>query len=204
MNQTHLTWHDHTIQKADRIKAYAQKPFILWFTGLSGSGKSTLANLVETQLFGQGYKTYLLDGDNIRQGLNADLGFDEASRMENIRRVAEVAKLFVDSGTIVIAAFISPFEKDRQMVRNLVQKDEFIEIFVDASLDVCEHRDPKGLYKKAREGKLKEFTGIDSAYERPHAPEIHIDNTCQSAEESVKNIVDYLKKEGLIFERGKE
>jgi adenylylsulfate kinase len=197
MNQTHLTWHDHTIQKADRIKAYAQKPFILWFTGLSGSGKSTLANLVETQLFQQGYKTYLLDGDNIRQGLNADLGFDEASRIENIRRIGEVAKLFVDGGIIVIAAFISPFEKDRQMVRNLVQKDEFIEIFVDAPLDICEQRDSKGLYAKARKGELKHFTGIDSPYESPVHPEIYIDASHTLSNNS-HTIITYLIEHGFI------
>ncbi len=204
MKQTNVIWHHHSIQKADRIKAYAQKPFILWLTGLSGSGKSTLANEVEKYLFQKGYKTYLLDGDNIRQGLNADLGFDEVSRIENMRRIAEVAKLFVDSGIIVITAFISPFEKDRQRVRNLVKKDEFIEVFVDVPLEVCEQRDPKGLYKKVREGKLKEFTGIDSVYERPVSSEIHIENTHKSIQENVNTIVHYLIHKGLILERAQE
>ncbi|OOX99035.1 adenylyl-sulfate kinase [Campylobacter coli] len=169
-----LTWHASSITKAQRAKLKKQKPCVLWFTGLSGSGKSTLANAVEKKLFEQGFHTYLLDGDNVRHGLNGDLGFDEASRVENIRRIGELCKLFMDAGVIVLCAFISPFEKDRKLVKDLLEEDEYIEIFVDTSLEVCEKRDPKGLYKKARQGEIKNFTGIDSPYERPKNPHIHI------------------------------
>lgn len=157
--------HTHQITKKDRIKYTAQKPCILWFTGLSGSGKSTIAGAIEKVLHSNSNLTYLLDGDNVRHGLNKDLGFDEASRIENIRRIGEVSKLFVDSGLIVLSAFISPFRSDRELVKELVEGSEFIEIFIDTPLDVCENRDPKGLYKKARKGEIKDFTGIDSPYE---------------------------------------
>lgn len=163
MNEN-IVWHQQKIQKGNRAKLTNQKPCILWFTGLSGSGKSTIANALEEMLHHNGNFTYLLDGDNIRHGLNSDLGFDEGSRVENIRRVGEVAKLFVDSGQIVLSAFISPFASDRELVKSLVNKDEFIEIFIDTALEVCESRDPKGLYKKARAGEIKDFTGIDSPY----------------------------------------
>ena len=156
-----------TIDRLARAKALRQKPLCLWFTGLSGSGKSTLANLLEQRLHDMGRHTYLLDGDNVRQGLNRDLGFADADRVENIRRVAEVARLMVDAGLITIVAFISPFRSERQMARDLFDPGEFIEIFVDAPLEVCEQRDPKGLYRKARAGQIKNFTGIDSAYEVP-------------------------------------
>lgn len=169
-----LTWHTSSITKYQRAKLKNQKPCVLWLTGLSGSGKSTLANALEKRLFEQGFHTYFLDGDNIRHGLNKDLGFDEISRVENIRRIGEVCKLFVDAGIIVIGAFISPFKKEREMVRELFEKGEFVEIFVDTPLEICEKRDPKGLYKKARSGEIKNFTGIDSPYEAPEDPEIHI------------------------------
>ncbi|EAJ5701986.1 adenylylsulfate kinase [Campylobacter lari subsp. concheus] len=169
-----LTWYVSSITKTQRAKLKSQKPCVLWFSGLSGSGKSTLANAVEKKLFEQGFHTYLLDGDNVRHGLNKDLGFDEASRVENIRRIGEVCKLFVDAGMIVLCAFISPFEKDRKLIRDLLEEDEYIEIFVDTPLEVCEKRDPKGLYKKARNGEIKNFTGIDSPYEKPKIPHIHI------------------------------
>ncbi|NPA03851.1 MAG: adenylyl-sulfate kinase [Epsilonproteobacteria bacterium] len=185
-----VVWHNTKITKEDRIKLTKQKPCILWFTGLSGSGKSTLANALEEKLYKNGNLTYLLDGDNIRHGLNSDLGFSSKDRQENIRRIGEVSKLFVDAGLIVLSAFISPFRKDREFVRNLVSKDEFIEIFVDTPLSECEKRDPKGLYKKARKGEIKEFTGISSPYEPPLAPEIHIKNL--SLEESVEKILNYL------------
>ncbi|CAG9960197.1 adenylyl-sulfate kinase [Campylobacter lari] len=169
-----LTWHTSSITKTQRAKLKNQKPCVLWFSGLSGSGKSTLANAVEKKLFEQGFHTYLLDGDNVRHGLNKDLGFDEASRVENIRRIGEVCKLFIDAGMIVLCAFISPFEKDRKLIKDLLDEDEYIEIFVDTPLEICEKRDPKGLYKKARNGEIKNFTGIDSPYEKPKNPHIHI------------------------------
>ena len=145
-----IVWHNTTITNSDRNKLLKQKPFVLWFTGLSASGKSTLANIVEQKIFGMKYKTYLLDGDNVRHGLNKDLGFDEESRIENIRRIGEVSKLFLDSGIIVLTAFISPFKSDRQLVRSLFEKGQFLEVFIDSSLETCEKRDPKGMYKKAR------------------------------------------------------
>src|SRR5690606_6185147 len=144
-----------------------QQPFVIWLTGLSGSGKSSIANALDLHLFQQGCRTYLLDGDNVRHGLNKDLGFDQASRVENIRRVGEVSKLLVDAGLIVITAFISPYRSDRAMVRQMFEMGEFIEVFLDTPIEVCEQRDPKGLYKKARSGAIKDFTGIDSPYERP-------------------------------------
>jgi len=159
------------ISKAQRSQLKGQKPCILWLTGLSGSGKSTLAQSIEALLHHQGAHTYLLDGDDLRSGLNQDLGFSDRDREENIRRVAQVAQLFVQAGVIVIAAFISPFRKDRSLARGLVGSAEFIEIYVDTPLEICEQRDPKGLYKKARQGELKQFTGIDSAYEAPEHPE---------------------------------
>ncbi|HEG5396481.1 TPA: adenylyl-sulfate kinase [Campylobacter coli] len=185
-----LTWHASSITKAQRAKLKKQKPRVLWFTGLSGSGKSTLANAVEKKLFEQGFHTYLLDGDNVRHGLNGDLGFDEASRVENIRRIGELCKLFMDAGMIALCAFISPFEKDRKLVKDLLEEDEYIEIFVDTSLEVCEKRDPKGLYKKARQGEIKNFTGIDSPYERPKNPHIHI--TKEDLNENVDMILGFL------------
>ncbi len=163
-----------TIDRSARAKALGQKPLCLWFTGLSGSGKSTLANLLEQRLHDMGRHTYVLDGDNVRQGLNRDLGFADADRVENIRRVAEVARLMVDAGLITIVAFISPFRSERQMARDLFGSGEFIEVFVDAPLDVCEQRDPKGLYRKARAGQIKNFTGINSAYEVPDPAEADI------------------------------
>lgn len=193
-----VVWHESRIKKGDRIKLLAQRPFVLWFTGLSGSGKSSIANAVEVKLHSMGAKTYLLDGDNIRHGLNKDLGFDEKSREENIRRIGEVAKLFVDSGLVVITAFISPFAKDRALARALVQKDEFVEVFIDTPLEVCESRDPKGLYKKARDGEIKDFTGIDSPYEVPLKPELHIKSSGKDISKIVEKIVKYLKEKEYI------
>jgi len=174
---------------------------MLWFTGLSGAGKSTIANLVEMQLHTMGFHTYLLDGDNVRHGLNKDLGFTAADRVENIRRIAEVAKLMLDAGLIVLTAFISPFRAERSMARSLVNKDEFIEVFVDAPLSVAELRDPKGLYKKARRGELKNFTGIDSPYEEPEAPEIHLDTVRLAKEEAVVRVLATLRRLGIIQDR---
>ena len=194
----YISWHQHKVSKQDRSRIKGHKPCVIWFTGLSGSGKSTIANALEDALNRKGYHTYLLDGDNIRHGLNKDLGFSDEDRKENIRRIAEVAKLFVDAGLIVITAFISPFKEEREFARSLVEKDEFIEVFVDTPLKVCEQRDPKGLYKKAKEGKIKNFTGIDSPYEPPDAPEIHIRTERLTVQESVERIMRYLKEKGIL------
>ena len=190
--------HLHHITKQDRSRIKSQTPCILWFTGLSGSGKSTIANAVEAKLNELKKHTYLLDGDNIRMGLNRGLGFSNEDRIENIRRIGEVAKLFVDAGIIVLTAFISPFQEERDRVRSLVGEDEFIEIFIDTPLKVCESRDPKGLYKKARKGEILNFTGIDSPYEAPKNPEIHIHNDGISTEEAAKQIIDYLKTRNYL------
>ncbi|MCE2680762.1 MAG: adenylyl-sulfate kinase [Burkholderiales bacterium] len=185
------------INKTARAVQKGQTPKIVWLTGLSGAGKSTIANLVEKKMHALGRHTYLLDGDNVRHGLNKDLGFTEADRVENIRRVAEVAKLMLDAGLIVITAFISPFRAERRMARSLVQSDEFIEVFIDTPVAVAEQRDPKGLYKKARRGELKNFTGIDSPYEAPEAPEIRLETTRMSADESAEKIVAFLVKSDI-------
>ena len=193
-----LTWHNSKITKEQRAKIKKQKPCILWFTGLSGSGKSTIAAALEEKLFELGYHTYILDGDNIRHGLCKDLSFDKKSRKENIRRVGEVSKLFVESGLIILVALISPFREDRNMVRNLVNSNEFIEIYVNTSLDICETRDVKGLYKKAREGKIKNFTGINSPYEEPLNPEIILYGT-ETIEQNVNKIINYLFDNKYLF-----
>ncbi|MGA1847604.1 adenylyl-sulfate kinase [Deferribacter abyssi] len=193
-----IVYHPHKITKSDRSKIKGHKPCVLWFTGFSGSGKSTIANALEEILNRKGYHTYLLDGDNIRHGLNKDLGFSIEDRKENIRRIAEVAKLFVDAGLIVITAFISPFKEERDFARSLVEEDEFIEVFVDTPLSVCEQRDPKGLYKKARQGKIKNFTGIDSPYEAPESPEVHIRTDELTVQESVEKIITYLREKKII------
>jgi bifunctional enzyme CysN/CysC len=171
---------------------------MLWFTGLSGAGKSTIANLVEKRLHALGRHTYTLDGDNVRHGLNKDLGFTDADRVENIRRVAETAKLFVDAGLIVLVSFISPFRSERRMARDLVETGEFVEVFVDTPLQVAETRDPKGLYRKAREGKIKNFTGIDSPYEPPESPELRLDTTTAAPEELAERIVAWMETHGYL------
>lgn len=186
------------IDKAARAALKGQKPCVLWLTGLSGAGKSTIANLVERRLHAMGRHTYLLDGDNIRHGLNRDLGFTDADRVENIRRVAEVAKLMVDAGLIVITAFISPFRSERLMARSLFETGEFIEVFVNTPLEVAEARDPKGLYKKARRGELKNFTGIDSPYEAPEAPEIDLDTRRLTADEAAQTVLLRLQQAGYV------
>ena len=190
--------HALEVDKTSRSAMKGQKSCVLWYTGLSGSGKSTIANAVDKRLHASGRHTYLLDGDNVRHGLNKDLGFTEADRVENIRRIAEVAKLMVDAGLIVGTAFISPFRNERRMARGLLPEGEFIEIFIDTPLAVAEQRDPKGLYKKARRGELKNFTGIDSPYEEPDAPEIRIDTTALSADEAAERIIAHLKRLGII------
>jgi len=194
-----IVWNNSPISKDNRAKLTKQKPCVLWFTGLSGSGKSTIANVIEEILYHNENFTYLLDGDNIRHGLNSDLGFDDKSRVENIRRIRELTKLFVDSGLIVLTAFISPFKNDRKMARDLLEDQEFIEIFIDTPLKVCESRDPKGLYKKARLGEIKDFTGINSPYEVPQNAEIHIKNDNISIEKTCEQIIDYLIKNNYII-----
>jgi len=192
-----MTNHIYPIQTKvstdDRQKLLDQKARLIWFTGLSGSGKSTLAVQLEAQLHQMGYTTYLLDGDNIRSGLNKDLTFSEEDRVENIRRIGEVAKLFVDAGVIVLSAFISPFEADRQQVRQIVGTENFIEVFVDTPLEICEQRDVKGLYKKARAGEVKNFTGISSPYEAPKNPDIRIKTNEISVEESIRKLLDVVE-----------
>ena len=197
-----VVWHDATISNNNRNKLLNQIPFILWFTGLSASGKSTLANIVEKKLFQLNYKTYLLDGDNVRHGLNKDLGFNEESRIENIRRIGEVAKLFLDSGIIMLTAFISPFKSDRDLARSLVEKEQFIEVFIDASLETCEKRDPKGMYVKARSGEISNFTGISSPYEPPENPEIHVINNKITLDDASDQIIEYLIEKKYITKKG--
>jgi len=193
-----IQWHDMEIDKASRALAKAQKPCVLWFTGLSGSGKSTIADRLEQRLHGFGKHTTLLDGDNVRHGLNKDLGFTDQDRVENIRRIAEVAKLMTESGLISLVSFISPFRAERALARELMEEGEFIEIFVDTPIEVCEARDPKGLYKKARAGELKNFTGIDSDYEAPENAEITLPSSAAEVDELVDHIIDYLKTNGVI------
>jgi len=193
-----IVWHQHSVDKAARAANKKQQPCVLWFTGLSGSGKSTVAGALENELHKAGYHTYLLDGDNVRFGLCGDLGFSDDDRKENIRRVGEVAKLMVDAGVIVLTAFISPHRQERELVRSLLGDSEFIEIHVDADLATCEQRDPKGLYKKARAGEIKNFTGIDSVYEAPEKPELYLDNGNNPVATSVEQIMAYLSQQGHI------
>lgn len=193
-----ITWHHSTVTKSKRHLVNGHKSCVLWFTGLSGSGKSTLANAVDHALFEQGCKSYVLDGDNIRHGLNKDLSFGVEDRRENIRRIGEVAKLFVDSGQIVSSAFISPFRSDREIVRNLFQSGEFVEIYLQCPIGVCEDRDPKGLYQKARRGEIPEFTGISSPYEIPNSPEITIATDQLTIQQSVEKILTYLKTKEIL------
>lgn len=180
------------VTKANRLSLLNQKPKVIWFTGLSGSGKSTLATHLEFQLFAKQYKCYLLDGDNVRTGLSSDLDFSDHSRKENIRRIGEVAKLFLDSGLVVLSAFISPFKEDRDQVRTIVGSENFLEIFVDCPLEVCEQRDVKGLYKKARSGEIKNFTGISSSYDRPLNPDITVNTHLQSLPESLTLLIEFV------------
>jgi adenylylsulfate kinase len=197
-NNENIIHHTHEVTKEQRAGVKKQKPCILWFTGLSGSGKSTLANALESRLLELKKHTYLLDGDNIRMGLNKGLTFSDADRVENIRRIGEVAKLFVDAGTIVLTAFISPFRVDRESVRELVADDEFIEVYIDTPLEICESRDPKGLYKKARKGEIPNFTGISSPYEAPLNAEIHIKTDSLSVDECTDKVLSYLEKKGYL------
>lgn len=197
-NPRNLVWHPHQITRHDRARRNGQRPFVIWFTGLSGSGKSTLAGALEERLFAAGHHCYLLDGDNIRHGLNRDLGFGDADRVENIRRVGELCKILVDAGLIVIAGFISPFARDRAMVRHLLEPGEFVEVYLDTPLAVCERRDPKGLYRKARAGEIRHVTGIDSPYEPPEDAEVVLDTAAREVGACVDAVVDYCRRTELI------
>lgn len=190
---SNTVFHHYNITRADREKQLGQRGFVLWFTGLSGSGKSTIANAVEQQLYKSGYKTYTLDGDNIRQGINKGLTFTAEDRAENLRRIAEVAKLFVDSGQICMAAFVSPTRADRKIVKDIIGDKDFIEVFVDTPLEICEQRDVKGLYAMARKGEIKNFTGISAPYESPENPEIVVKTEHKTIEDSAKEVFDYIK-----------
>ena len=193
-----IRWHNATVTRRDRERLNGHRSFILWFTGLSGAGKSTLAHRVEELLFLRGCRTYVFDGDNVRHGLCSDLGFSAEDRHENIRRIGEMSKLFVDAGVIALTAFISPFRRDRDMVRNLVEPGDFIEIYCNTPLEICEQRDVKGLYRKARRGEIKDFTGISSPYEPPENPEIVVDTGTEPLETCARQILDYLERNGKI------
>ncbi|WP_241242260.1 adenylyl-sulfate kinase [Thalassotalea sp. G2M2-11] len=198
MKTENTVWHAQHIDKAQRAQLKQQQPCLLWYTGLSGSGKSTVANAVDALLFERGCHSYLLDGDNVRHGLNGDLAFSDEDRVENIRRISEVSKLFVDAGLIVSTAFISPFAADRAMAKEMLAEGEFIEVFIDTPIDVCEQRDPKGLYKKARAGEIKDFTGIDSSYDIPESPTIHVKTAEQTVAQCAEQVVQFLVKHQYI------
>jgi len=193
MSKTNIVPHQHKISKADRQKNNGHKATIVWFTGLSGSGKSTLASYVEELLFKDAVQTYILDGDNIRSGLNSDLSFSPEDRGENIRRIGEVAKLFVDAGVVVLTAFVSPYENNREFVRGLVEEGEFIEVFVDCPLEVCEERDPKGLYQKARSGEISNFTGVSAPFEPPQNPELTVNTAEEELTSLGENVYTYIQ-----------
>jgi len=196
--RNNVVWHHHPVDQSVRAEQKDQRPVVIWFTGLSASGKSTLAGALEEILTAQGYHTYLLDGDNVRHGLCKDLGFSDANRTENIRRVGEVAKLMADAGLIVMTAFISPFRADRRIAREILPPGQFVEVFMDASLEVCKERDPKGLYIKAERGEVKQFTGIDSPYEIPPEPEVHVDADRLSVPQGVNLLLDYLHEQEIL------
>jgi adenylylsulfate kinase len=198
MSDKNIVWHEHHVSKEQRASIKEQKPCVLWFTGLSGSGKSTIANAVELKLIALKKHTYILDGDNIRLGLNKGLSFSETDRIENIRRIGEVSKLFVDAGIIVLTAFISPFQKDRKQVREMLSDQEFIEVYIDTPIEICESRDPKGLYKKARKGEISNFTGISSPYEPPQHPEIQLKTDEMTIDIAVEKILNYLTENGYL------
>lgn len=195
---TNITWHETSVTVEDREQLLNQKGCVVWFTGLSGSGKSTLANAVAHLLHERNHHTYVLDGDNVRHGLNKNLGFSPEDREENIRRVGEVARLFVDAGTIVMTAFISPYCADRDQARELISDNRFVEVYVECPLDVCEERDPKGLYKKARSGEIKEFTGISAPYEAPDGPEVLVNTAELNIYESAQKVISFLENNTLV------
>ncbi len=198
MKSSNVVWHQATISRRDREALNGHKSAILWFTGLSGAGKSTLAHAVEDVLHQMACRTYVCDGDNVRHGLNGDLGFSDADRVENIRRIGEVAKLMMEAGVITLTAFISPFRSDRERARSIVDEGDFVEIYCRCSLQTCEARDVKGLYKKARAGEIPEFTGISSPYEEPDNPELVLDTDRHSVEECALQVVDYLRRRGIL------
>jgi len=198
MKSSNVIYHQASVTRQRRNKLNNHRSIVLWFTGLSGSGKSTLAHALEEKLFQKGCRTFVLDGDNVRHGLNSNLGFSEEGRTENIRRISEVSKLMLESGLIVMTAFISPFSKDRNEARNLISNDDFIEIYCKASLEVCEARDVKGLYKLARAGEIKNYTGVDSPYEEPENPELTINTDRQTLDNSVSKILSFLEQNSLI------
>ena len=199
---TNITWHEGQVERADRERLLDQRGVTVWLTGLSGSGKSTVAVGVEKALVERGHHAFVLDGDNVRHGLNSNLGFSPEDRTENIRRIGEVAKLFTQAGSIVLTSFISPYRADRDAVRGIMDKGDFIEVLVDASLETCEGRDVKGLYKKARAGEIPEFTGISAPYEAPEHPELLLDTNTESVEESVAALIRYLESEGILSAAG--
>lgn len=198
MTQDSIVWHDATVTRRCRETMNGHRTCVLWFTGLSGSGKSTLAHAVEKKLHDMACRTFVLDGDNVRHGLSSDLGFGEEDRKENIRRIGEVAKLMMEAGTIAMTAFISPFRRDREMVRGLLPHGDFLEVFCSATLAVCEARDVKGLYRRARAGEIKNYTGIDSPYEPPISPELEVDTGRLSIDESVLRVLELLRRRGVI------
>lgn len=197
--QTHVIWHHGLVTRGDRNILNGHQSGLLWLTGLSASGKSTIAHALEKELFDRGIRVYVLDGDNVRHGLNANLGFSPEDRKENIRRIAEVALLMVDAGLVVVAAFISPFREDREAVRKIFSEDTFAEIYIKCSLEECEKRDPKGQYKKARDGIIKNYTGISAPYEEPESPELVADTEKMSLEQSVKVIMDFIEGKGFLI-----
>jgi len=195
----HVVWHETLVNMRERNRMNKHKSGVVWFTGLSASGKSTIAHHLEKDLFDRGIRAYVLDGDNVRHGINSNLGFSREDRRENLRRIAEVSKLFVDAGVVVLAAFISPYREDRAFVRDVVGVDNFFEIFVKCSVDVCETRDPKGLYKKARAGIIKNYTGVDAPYEEPEKPDLVIDTVENDVETSVRKVLEFLESKKFIL-----
>jgi adenylylsulfate kinase len=193
-----LTWHIGEVDKEARNAAHGHRGAVLWFTGLSGSGKSTIGHRVERMLIERGAFAYVLDGDNVRHGLNSDLGFAPEDRVENIRRIGEVSRLFSDAGALVVSAFISPYRKDRDRIRALMPEGEFVEVFVDTPLEICEARDPKGLYKKARAGEISNFTGLDAPYEAPQHPEVHLQTANLSVDEAAEQVIRYLEEQKIL------
>ncbi|GBE04764.1 MAG TPA: adenylyl-sulfate kinase [Nitrospirae bacterium] len=198
MSSAHTVWHEPSVNKEKRAKKQGHRSCIVWFTGLSGSGKSTIAHAVEEKLFEQNIRTYVMDGDNIRHGLNKDLSFTPEDRQENIRRIGELTKLFVDAGIIIFTAFISPYKKDRDAVRQLFPKGEFIEVHVKCSLEECERRDPKGWYRKAKAGEIKNYTGVSSPYEVPEKPDLVLETDKYSVNECVDRVITYLKEADIV------
>jgi len=197
-NRTNIVWHHATVTRDRRNQQNNHKSVVLWFTGLSGSGKSTLAHAVEEELYQMGCRTFVLDGDNVRHGLSGDLSFSDKDRKENLRRIGEVSKLFIEAGTIVLAAFISPFREERRKVRSMMPHGDFIEIYIDCPIEVCESRDAKGLYQKARDGEINQFTGISSPYEPPEAQELTVNTSQEALKESATKVLNLLKERGIV------